>query len=77
MDDTTDEACDPVFSVNVRGTFLCSREAISIMKRNRVKGHIIAISSIAGLIGSAGYSAYSASKFAVRVYEFHSQRIKT
>ncbi|HYU57309.1 MAG TPA: 3-oxoacyl-ACP reductase FabG [Actinomycetota bacterium] len=47
---------------NLTGAFLCSRRALGPMLKARW-GRIVNLSSVAGLRGSAGQSAYSASKF--------------
>lgn len=56
-----DEDFDAVISSNLRGAFLCLREAAKIMTKQRV-GRIINISSISGQTGLAGQTNYSASK---------------
>ena len=50
-----------IIAVNLSGTFLCLSAVLPGMIRRR-SGRIINISSELGLIGSAGYAAYSASK---------------
>ena len=55
---------DFLFGVNVRTTLLCSRAVIPQMLRQG-RGKIVNVASRDGLQGSAGYSAYSASKSAV------------
>lgn len=55
---------DSVMSINVRGTFLCSREAMKIMAPQK-SGTIINIASVTGFKGYANQSAYSASKHAI------------
>lgn len=50
--------------VNVMGSVNVCQAIIPLMKQRR-NGVILFVSSIAGLIGLYGYSAYSASKFAV------------
>jgi len=56
---------DRIFAVNMRGTFLMSREALRIMKEQR-SGKIISIASAAGKIGGLVAGAhYSASKAGV------------
>jgi NAD(P)-dependent dehydrogenase (short-subunit alcohol dehydrogenase family) len=55
--------------VNVEGTFIGIKEAMSVMKPGGAAGNggsIINVSSIAGLIGFASHGAYSASKGSVR-----------
>lgn len=53
---------DHIQAVNLKGTFLCSKAVLPVMKRQR-SGYIVNISSLAGKEGSAGMAAYSASKF--------------
>lgn len=52
------------FDVNFFGMFYCCREVIPVMKRQG-KGHIINISSIAGIMALPLSSAYNATKFAM------------
>ncbi|MEG2524133.1 MAG: SDR family oxidoreductase [Oscillospiraceae bacterium] len=65
--DTTDEQCRAVFDANVFGTMNVCRAAIPPMV-GRKAGTIVTISSMWGEVGSAGESAYSASKAAVIGY---------
>jgi NADP-dependent 3-hydroxy acid dehydrogenase YdfG len=55
---------------NLRGVFLCTREAVPPMQRQNTEsgfgGHIINIASIAGLLGNPNLGAYNATKFGVR-----------
>lgn len=61
----TDEALwNRVLGVNLTGTYLCTREAISDMLTGGL-GRIVNIASTAGLRGAAYISAYAASKHAV------------
>ncbi len=53
--------------VNYYGTVLLTRKTIPLM-RERGGGHIVNISSLAGVLGVYGYSAYSPSKFAIVGY---------
>jgi NAD(P)-dependent dehydrogenase (short-subunit alcohol dehydrogenase family) len=55
---------DRVLAVNVRGTFLCSREALRLMKHRR-RGYIINMASTVAVRGYPNQSAYTASKHAV------------
>lgn len=57
----SEEAFDKVLDVNLRGAFLCSREAAKIMTRQR-SGRIVNISSVVGQMGNPGQVNYSASK---------------
>lgn len=54
---------DAVFAVNVRGSFLCSRAAVPLMKPNG--GSIIHMASVVGLTGVRNRAAYSSSKGAI------------
>ncbi len=55
---------DLMYSVNVRGTFLCCREAMRIMIP-RASGYIINVSSVLGFRGYADQSGYTATKHGV------------
>ena len=52
---------DDVINTNLKGTFNCSKAAVRHMMRKR-SGRIINISSVAGQIGNAGQTNYTASK---------------
>jgi len=54
-----------VINTNLTGVFLCTREAVRRMVKKKVHGHIITVSSIAGLYGAPTYAAYCASKHGV------------
>ncbi len=54
-------------AVNVEGVFLGVKYALPLMRRNG-GGSIVNMSSIAGLVGSAGMACYSATKGAVRLF---------
>lgn len=62
---TTEEDYRRVIDVNQVGTFLGMKAVVPHMIE-RQRGSIINISSVAGLMGSPGLLAYSASKWAVR-----------
>mgnify|MGYP000983572500 FL=1 len=59
-----DEDFDRVLTVNLRGAFLCSREAAKIMSRARY-GRIVNISSVVGQMGNGGQGNYAAAKAAL------------
>ncbi len=62
--DYPDEMFDKVMAVNVRGVWLGLKNVMPIMEKNG-GGSIIITSSVAGLRGYAGLSAYVTSKHAV------------
>jgi cyclopentanol dehydrogenase len=64
--ETSEEEWDAIINVNQKGVWLGMKAAAPAMVK-RGGGSIINISSIYGMIGSGGSSAYHASKGAVRV----------
>ncbi len=56
-----EEDWDAVIDTNMKGTFLCTQEAIKVMVRQRY-GRIINLTSVVAYIGNPGQSIYSASK---------------
>lgn len=54
-----------MININLIGSIHCTKAVVPGMKA-RGSGHIVLTSSLAGLLGIFGYTAYSASKFAVR-----------
>jgi 3-dehydrosphinganine reductase len=56
---------DQAMAINYFGTLYAIRAALPAMERQKA-GHIVLVSSGAGLIGIYGYSPYSPTKFAVR-----------
>ncbi|MBO0797505.1 MAG: SDR family oxidoreductase, partial [Blastocatellia bacterium] len=61
IDEASVESWDWIMAVNLRGPFLCTREAFRIMKRQR-GGRIINIGSVASQRVRPKSSAYSTSK---------------
>lgn len=55
------ENFDRVIDVDLRGPFICAREAAKIMTRKRA-GRIVNVSSVVGQSGNAGQVNYSAAK---------------
>lgn len=55
---------DDVVDVNLKGTFLMTKEVVPAMLKKR-EGRIINISSVSGVLGNAGQTNYSASKAGV------------
>ena len=70
VDDLPLEEWDVQMDTNVRGVFLCTREAVPTMREQNEAsgfgGHIVNVASIAGLLGNPNLTAYNASKFGVR-----------
>ncbi|KQL46821.1 short-chain dehydrogenase [Brevibacillus choshinensis] len=60
------EAWNRTMDINLNGTFLGMKHVLPVMLENK-GGSIVNISSIAGLTGGSGASAYTASKGAVRM----------
>ncbi len=56
-----DEDWDLVLSINLKGSFLCTKTALKYMTKQRA-GTIINIASIVGAMGNAGQANYVASK---------------
>lgn len=56
-----------VHAVNLDGVFLGCKHGIRAMRQSNAKGSIINVSSVAGLVGVAGFPAYSSSKGGVRL----------
>lgn len=56
-----EEDWDSVIDVNLKSVFLCSKEAVKVMSKQRY-GRIINIASVVAFIGNPGQANYSASK---------------
>lgn len=69
QEDLSAEEWDNVFDLNVKGLFICSKEAIKDMKKKQAGGVIVNMASINGLHPGFGQTAhYDASKGAVIAY---------
>ncbi|OBG32153.1 hypothetical protein A5672_26085 [Mycobacterium alsense] len=64
MEEASDASVRAVYEVNVFGTLTVLRAVLPVLRRQRA-GHIINISSVGGLPGSAGWGIYNSTKFAV------------
>jgi 3-oxoacyl-[acyl-carrier protein] reductase len=56
-----EEDWDAVININLKSVFLCSKEAVKVMTKQRY-GRIINISSVVAFMGNPGQANYSASK---------------
>lgn len=63
----TEKEWDFMFALNLKTCFLCTRQALQIMKAQKF-GRIINVSAMAGLTPSAGRGAYGISKAAVATF---------
>ena len=66
LEETTEELWDTVVNINQKGVWLGMKFAVPVM-RQRGGGSIVNISSVAGLTGSTGSTAYHGTKGAVRL----------
>lgn len=64
FEDTSMEEFHKIVDINLIGTMNLSKVIVPAMKQ-RGSGRIFFVSSVAGLLGIYGYTAYSASKFAI------------
>lgn len=54
-----------VINVHVNGAFYCTKPFIEALKQDHRSGHIINMTSLAGLVGNVGQTNYSAAKAAL------------
>jgi NAD(P)-dependent dehydrogenase (short-subunit alcohol dehydrogenase family) len=66
LEDTSEELWDSIVNINQKGVWLGMKTTVPAMRR-RGGGSIINISSVAGLTGSTGSTAYHGTKGAVRL----------
>lgn len=66
IEETSEEEWDSVVAVNQKGVWLGMKTAVPAMRKRR-GGSIVNISSIYGIVGSAGAAAYHGTKGAVRI----------
>jgi NAD(P)-dependent dehydrogenase (short-subunit alcohol dehydrogenase family) len=64
VEETSEDAWDQVFAINVKGAYLTAREVLPCM-RKAGGGSIIFMSSISGVNGFPGMAAYSSTKGAL------------
>lgn len=60
--DITEELWDKTIDVNLKGTFLCSQAVARTMVKNKVRGSIVAISSINHYVGGKLQAHYGVTK---------------
>lgn len=59
---------DNVLDVNLKGTFLCTREVVKVMLKKRTRGKIINIASVNSVMPTTGITAYCASKGGILMF---------
>ena len=64
LDALTDEVWDTILGVNLKGPFFCTRAARDALKADG-GGHVVMVSSVAGVYGTGSSIAYCASKAAL------------
>jgi NAD(P)-dependent dehydrogenase (short-subunit alcohol dehydrogenase family) len=64
VEEASDEAIRAMYDTNVFGTLNVIRHVLPILRKQRT-GHIMNMSSVGGLTGSAGWGLYNSTKFAV------------
>ena len=65
LSETDLETYEQMVNVNMRGVFLCNREALKVMKPKK-EGHIVTVISMAGQRTNPNAPIYCASKFGAR-----------
>lgn len=63
--DLTEEEYDNVMDINLRGIWLCMKYELRQLRKQESTGAIVNCSSLGGLVGIAGRTAYHASKHGV------------
>jgi NAD(P)-dependent dehydrogenase (short-subunit alcohol dehydrogenase family) len=64
IEEVSEDEFEPMLQTNIYGVIRTTRAFLPHFRQRR-SGHIVNFSSISGLIGSAGWGYYNASKFAV------------
>lgn len=64
LEETTADAIKRIFDTNVFGLINMTKEVLPVMRKQK-SGHIINMSSVAGVVCTPGFNIYNATKFAV------------
>ena len=64
IEEVSEEEFEPMFQTNIYGLIRTTRAFLPHFRERR-RGHILNLSSVGGLIGSAGWGFYNTTKFAV------------
>jgi NAD(P)-dependent dehydrogenase (short-subunit alcohol dehydrogenase family) len=64
VEEASEDEFEPMFQTNIYGVIRTTRAFLPHFRERR-SGHIVNFSSISGLIGTAGWAYYNASKFAI------------
>lgn len=62
------EEWDNVLDVNLKGTFLCTKEVVKVMLQKGTRGKIINIASVNSMMPTTGITAYCASKGGILMF---------
>jgi NAD(P)-dependent dehydrogenase (short-subunit alcohol dehydrogenase family) len=65
IEEATSDEYRPLFDANVFGLVATTQAALPALRRSSGRRRIVNLSSSAGIVGSAGFGYYSATKFAV------------
>jgi NAD(P)-dependent dehydrogenase (short-subunit alcohol dehydrogenase family) len=65
VEDTTPEAWDRIFAVNVRAPFFLLQRAVHVMRPRRIEGAVVNVISVASYGGAPYLATYAASKGAL------------
>jgi short-subunit dehydrogenase len=67
LEETAEQDIRNIFTINVLATIDVVKSVLPVMRKQR-SGHILNIGSVAGFLGSPGWSVYSATKAAVAAF---------
>ncbi len=66
MLDLSNDIYERQMKINYLGTVYTVKDAVQRMVKNKMRGKIVMVSSVAGFVSFLGYSAYSPAKAALR-----------